>query len=554
MARPHPFLVGSALAALLASPAFGASGRSGGTITLEPLGSYRERVTVGGQQVCRKKIAEIIAYDRATRRLFVTNIADLAVDVLDLSDPGNPTRLRRVELGRYGAPTSVAARHGLVAVATAAVRAGAASPEPGRVVLLDGEGRVLRALSVGVTPDMLTFTPDGRTLLVANGGAPSDDYRVDPEGSVTVIRLKHGWRRAEVETAGFRGFDAAALRAQGVRIFGPGASAARDLAPEYIAVAADSRRAWVTLQPNNALGILDIAKAEIERIVALGVKRHDRPGQGLDASDKDGQIAIRRWPVQGVYEPDGIAAYRHAGRTYLVLADEGEPRSNAAFDETARVRDLRLDPGMFPNATALQADERLGRLVVSTVAADLDGDGDVDRLRTLGGRSFSIRRADGSLVHDSGDLIERYTAQDALYAPAPNLFNTPDDENSFDERSDNRGPQPDNVAVARIHGRSYAFVALERTSIVLVVDVTHPERPMLLGHAGTRDFTEDPKATGGADTGLYVNCAAGDLGPEGLLVIPADESPVGAPLLVVGYQTSGSTRVFRIAAGRRGGR
>jgi 2',3'-cyclic-nucleotide 2'-phosphodiesterase/3'-nucleotidase/5'-nucleotidase len=218
------------------------------------------------------------------------------------------------------------------------------------------------------------------------------------------------------------------------------------------------------------------------------------------------------------------------------------------------VRDLRLDPGMFPNATALQADERLGRLVVSTVAADLDGDGDVDRLRTLGGRSFSIRRADGSLVHDSGDLIERYTAQDALYAPAPNLFNTPDDENSFDERSDNRGPQPDNVAVARIHGHSYAFVALERTSIVLVVDVTDPERPMLLGHAGTRDFTEDPKATGGADTGLYVNCAAGDLGPEGLLVIPADESPVGAPLLVVGYQTSGSTRVFRIATGRRGGR
>jgi hypothetical protein len=550
MTRRH-FLLGGALALLLASPAISASDRGDrGAIALEPLGSYRERVAVGGRQACRKRISEITAYDDATRRLFVTNVADLAVDILDIADPRRPTLLRRVSLGRYGAPSSVAVLDGLIAVATVAVRDGAASPERGQVVLLDAEGRVLRTFRVGGTPDMLTFTPDGRTLLVANSGAPSEDYRVDPEGSVTLIRLDRGWRRAGIRTASFRRFDADTLRAQGVRIFGPGADAAQDLEPEYIAVSPDSRTAWVGLQANNALGILDIARARFERIVALGVKRHDRPGQGLDASDEDGRINIRRWPVLGIYEPDGIAAFHHAGRTYLVLANEGEPRSTEAFDETARVRDLRLDPIIFPNAAAIQADEQLGRLMVSTVRADIDGDGDVDRIRTLGGRSFSIRRTDGSLVYDSGDLIERYTARDELYAPAPNLFNTPDDENAFDERSDNRGPQPDNAVTARIDGRTYAFVALERTSIVLVVDVTRPERPVLLGHGGTRDFTQDPEATGGADKDFYVNCAAGDLGPEGLLVIPAEQSPIGEPLLAVGYQTSGSTGLFRIVRTR----
>jgi hypothetical protein len=280
--------------------------------------------------------------------------------------------------------------------------------------------------------------------------------------------------------------------------------------------------------------------------VALGTKNHALVGQGLDASDEDGRINIANWPVRGIYEPDNIAAYQHAGQTYLVLANEGVPRQNGAYDETARVRDLNLDPTTFPNAATLQLDDNLGRLIVTTVNADRDGDGDVDQLWTFGGRSFSIRRADGGLIYDSGDLIERITANDALYSPAPNLFNTPDDENSFDERSDNRGPQPGGAKVARIAGRTYAFVAPKRASGTLVMDVTEPNAPLFVQYIDTRDFTQDPKAIGGADTDTYVNCAAGDLGPKGLLVIPKNQSPIGAPLLIGAYETSGSTRVFRI--------
>jgi choice-of-anchor I-like protein len=548
MLSPKSFLLGTALSTLLASSAADPAS-AGPAIRLEPLGSYREPVTVGGQRVCRKDIAEVPAYDPGTRRLFVSNPADAAVDILDAANPRRLTLIRRVALGSLGSPTSDVASHGLIAVSVK--RTGDAATERGTVILLGTDGRILRRLRVGVGPDIVTFTPDGNTLLVANEGEPSADYTRDPEGSISVVDLSAGPRRATVRTAGFRAFDAATLRREGVRIFGPNASAAQDLEPEYIAVDADGRQAWVALQENNALAMLDIATARVTAIVALGTKDHGRQGFGLDASDEDGRINIRPWPVRGLYQPNAIAAYRAMGATYLVLANHGDPRQTDAFDETALVGDLRLDPRKFPNAATLQQDDRLGRLQVSTVDADTDGDGDADLLQSFGGRSFSIRRAGGALVHDSGDQIERITSDDAIYRPARNLFNTPEDENRFDERSDRRGPQPHGVAVASIGGQAFAFVSLESVGGLVVMDVTDPQAPVFQHYTDTRDFTQDPKAVGGADPERYVNCAAGDLEPLEARVIPAGQSPTGDSLLVVSYGTSGSTRLFRIVTARR---
>lgn len=80
---------------------------------------------------------------------------------------------------------------------------------------------------------------------------------------------------------------------------------------------------------------------------------------------------------------------------YLVTANEGDAR-----DEDERIRDLFLDPSAFPNAGELQQDENLGRLEVSTILGDNDGDGDFDELFAYGGRSFSIWDADGNLIFD----------------------------------------------------------------------------------------------------------------------------------------------------------
>ena len=126
-------------------------------------------------------------------------------------------------------------------------------------------------VTVGALPDMLTFSADGRYVLVANEGEPSDDYSVDPEGSVSVIDLSNGVASATVANAGFGEFERnmAELMDQGLRVFGPGASLAQDMEPEYIALSIDGETAWVALQENNAVAELDIAAGEITAISQL---------------------------------------------------------------------------------------------------------------------------------------------------------------------------------------------------------------------------------------------------------------------------------------------
>lgn len=299
--------------------------------------------------------AEITAYDPASRRGFVVNALAGAVDVLDLSDPANPARIETltVEAVAAGAVVnSVAVANGLVAVAVEANP----KTDNGYVAVFGAADLQLRgSVAVGAQPDMVTFTPDGRAILTANEGEPSDDYQVDPEGSVSVVDVTDP-TALTVRTAGFGAFDdqLATLRAAGVRIYGPDASVARDLEPEYIAVSADSATAWVSLQENNALAKVDIASAAITDILPLGFKDYGVDGQGIDASDSDGVINIRSWPgVVGIYHPDTIASYQVDGKTYLVSANEGDARAwgedtqaywdgdlNRGFVEEIRVKHL----------------------------------------------------------------------------------------------------------------------------------------------------------------------------------------------------------------------
>lgn len=925
-------------------------------VSLDPLGGYSTFKSAG---------AEIPAYDPLTRRVFVVNGADRTVDVLDLKDPSHPTRSFSLDVAAYGWPNSVAVRRGLVAVVVGGE--GEAKTQPGTVIFFNAHGKFLNALPVGPLPDMITFTPDGRWLLVANEGEPSDDYSRDPEGSVSCIRLRDPLNQgqikklgpADVITADFRAFNEVPLDPS-VRIFGPGASVAQDLEPEYIVVAPDSRTAYVTCQENNALAVLDLATCRFTHLVGFGFKDHNRtlgatlevvpfgplpsigstmagqqlflggfsglwfdgvdqttgrlrfithtdrgpngeptgndrpfllPGftpeivffevdpatqtlaltrrlplkdpagnpltglpntalagasanapyqderpvdlfgnllpldllgadleglakapdgsfwmvdeyrpalyqfdpsgvmldrfvpegtaaaagrpagtygtevlpailaqrrqnrgfeavalagaklyawvqsplrnpatasnstlnanrsvrilefdtlnhatrqylhlldnlpaanpndsradkigdavafggaeflvverdddalpddqsgdiqkriyrvnlagatdvsalsdavfhvngaskrldqltadelaahgirpvaktlhvdlnaagynrvekveglalvngntlavlndndfgvaniainpadgtfvvngepdpillgllrvhsTGLDASDRDGRINIRPWPVRGMYLPDAIAAFAVGGSTYLITANEGDARAYAAFNEEAAVRSLALDPVAFPDAAALKTDALLGRLAVTRTLGDTDGDGDYDELYAFGGRSFSIWDTAGQLVFDSGDWLEQLTSD---YLPA--FFNANNDGNRFDNRSDNKGPEPEGVVVGQVHGRPLAFLALERVGGVAVFDLSTPAAPRFAGYVNTRDFSVDP-ATGVSDG------TVGDLGPEGLAFIAASESPNSQPLLVVANEISGTTRVFQL--------
>ena len=510
--------------------------RTPATIELEKIGTW----VGGGAQA-----SEITAYDDVSRRMFVVNGALGTVDVVDVQVPSAPVRVGQLQFA--GSANSVSAYRGVVAIAVEnASKTAAGTVEFYRTTTLEP----LASVGVGALPDMVTFSPDGRYVVVANEGEPSPDYTDDPEGSVSIIELRglvhcddedeaehrfhdgdddDGRRPAprvrHVRFTAYNGRETA-LRAQGIRIYGPNATAAQDLEPEYVAIDGDSRTAWVTLQENNALAIIDLRSATIRELVPLGYKDHRLAGNGLDASDRDNAVNIRNWPVFGMYQPDGIAAFSVGRQTYLITANEGDARDYPGFAEESRVSALALDPAVFSDAVCggpCKDNARLGRLTVTRTLGQDPASGLYRELYVLGGRSFSILSASGARLWDSGDQLEQRTA--AL----PNVaFNASNTGNAFDDRSDNKGPEPEGVAVGRIGRKTFAFIGLERVGGVMVYDVSVPTVPVFATYVNTRAG------------------AAGDLGPEGLQFVPAERSPIKAPLLFVGNEISGTTAIFEI--------
>ena len=463
--------------------------------------------------------AEIVAHDADNQRLYVVNGAQNKIDVLDITDPSSVSLISQIDAAN---PNSVAYSNGVIAVASA----NDDEDSDGQVLFFDKDGNSLGSITVGNLPDMLTFTPDGSKLLVANEGE-AGDTATDPLGSISIIDMSNGVAGASETNLDFTAFDSSLndLIAAGVRIF-PGKSVSEDVEPEYIAVSADGAFAFVTLQENNAVAVVDISNEEILDILPLGTKDHSVDGNGFDASDRDDAINIQTHPVLGLYMPDSIASYDADGQTYFVTANEGDAR-----DEDDRIKDLTLDPTAFPDAATLQEDENLGRLEVSTIDGDTDGDGDFDQLFSYGSRSFTIWDADGNVVFDSGDQFEQITA-----SLLPDDFNSSNDDNDdFDSRSDAKGPEPEGVTIGEVAGKTYAFIGLERIGGIMVYDVSNPANAEFVQYVNTRDFSV------AADTS-----AAGDLGPEGIAFIAAEDSPNGIPLLAVGNEVSGTTAIFEL--------
>jgi len=449
--------------------------------------------------------AEISAYDPNMKRLFVVNNAgDSKVDVVSLENPASPELIKSIDITPFGGDVnSVAVKNGILA---AAVEANV-KQDNGKVVTFDtGTLALLKQVPVGALPDMVTFSPDGSFILSANEGEPNGDYTVDPNGSVSIISVADNFNAVTLDFTPFNDAQAE-LGAEGFRVFGPNATLAMDVEPEYIAVSGDSKTAWVSLQENNAIAKVDLESKSITEIIPLSFKDHMLRGNELDASDEDNAVAFKNWPVKGIYMPDALAAFSVNGTDYVISANEGDAREYEAFAEEERVKNLTLDASAFPNAAELQQDGNLGRLKVTATMGDTDSDGDYDMLYSFGARSFSIwHGATGAQVYDSGSEIGERLAAMSLYP---------------DDRSDDKGAEPEGVAVGRVNGSTIAFVGSERADAVLVFDVSNPAQPKFLQLLQTGDA------------------------PEGIIFIPAHESPVGKSLLVVSSEDDGVVKVFK---------
>jgi DNA-binding beta-propeller fold protein YncE len=521
-------------------------------------------------------VAEIIAFHPASKSAFVT--VDTTAEKssfrrVDLSSLGtvalqNPTVASSLPAGvtvsvaahvndsqfTAGGVQSLDVSGNLLAIAVQAAN----KTDNGVVAFygLDTSGNAtfVKKVTVGSLPDGVAFSPDGKHLVVANEGELSATFKtdgIDPEGSISIISVSNGVPADTATALDFKAFNVGGARAgelpAGVRLGRAGATVAQDLEPEYVTVSADSKTAYVSLQENNAIAVVDLDTKRLTKIFALGYKDHGLARNRIAASDRyaGGSPSasahtviptLKRYPgLYGVYMPDGVAAYTVGGKTYVLTANEGDDRDDfLATAETARVSSLTLDATAFPDGAALKNNAELGRLTAMAKHAagnfgDTDADGDYDRLYVLGARSFSVFDPEaGTLVYDSGDDLERIA------------YNAIDDEpNEATKlkliqaaqvlgRLDNKGPEPESVVIGQVGSATYAFVGLERASAIVVYDITDPTAPR---------FVQTVRNTTDLDNG--------DISPEGMKFVPATASPTGRALLLVGYEISGSLAVYQ---------
>ncbi len=562
-----PVALGLAMAALVGCESNSSSSSSS---TATQVVSGIERIGRSDSRGFDESAAEIVAFDKSRQRIFTVNANSGQVDVFNASDVTSLSLSETLDVqtmvvnaktnitstDQVGAANSIAVYGDLAAVAVEA----ATKTDHGWVVFIDlTDLSVESVVDSGSLPDMVTFTPDGSKAIVAVEGEP-EDYQSDPEGRVDIIDTT----TFVLTTASFTDFNEGGSRhselPSNVRIFGTivdasgkevrSSTVAEDLEPEYVAVSADSKTAYVSMQEANAVAVVDIDTATVSKIFALGFKDHNISGNGFDASDKDDKVNIANWPVYGMYQPDSIATYTVGGKDYFVTANEGDSRADWGTEqkdgsvdfagdplnlnmEEFRVEDLTLDATAFPNAATLQTDDAIGRLKVTSKLGDTDGDDEFEALYVYGARSFSIWDAeDGTLVFDSGDQFEQKT-----YERYGSDFNNDNAENDPDGRSDAKGPEPEAITVGEIDGKHYAFIGLERMGGIMVYDITTPSAPTFISYVNDRDISQDPDSVG---------AAAGDLGPEGFKFVSASASPNSKPLLIVGNEVSGTTSVYEV--------
>ena len=509
-------------------------------------------------------VMEIVAYNQATEWAYAINGQSgklAAIPLAGLTAGAHVEELTGTEIDvkalveaedstfQYGDMTSVAISPDSTTLAAALQAQG--SNDAGRVALFtceeDGSLTLEALVETGAQPDMVTFAGDG-VVLTADEGEPREGYGeniADPKGSVTVVDVE----AQESTVVDFSAFDSQRdqLAEDGI-VLKKGSAPSVDLEPEYIAVSGG--KAYVTLQENNAIAVLDIESQAFEGVYSAGFEDHSTTAIDLDKKD-DAYDPQTYESLLGIRMPDGIAAFTVEGTTYLVTANEGDAREwgdedLGTFYLSEDERDFGEEGVTSPTGAITAENSGLEGKVVFFKTEDFDGL-DPEKDYVFGGRSFTVFQATENGLEEvftSGDDFEALTAQ-----YVPEYFNASNDNAVLDDRSGKKGPEAESVTVGTVDGKTYAFVALERTGGVMAYDVTDPEAITFVNYVNTRDFGTTVEGSEEYEDGeLDKWVTGGDVAPEGLLFLDAASSPNGEPLLLAACEVSGTVAVYQLGS------
>ena len=499
--------------------------------------------------------SEIAAFHAGSKRIFATNGVKNTIDIFDISDVANPKKVGSVSLSPYGNDvTSVAAGKDVVVAVVHVSEKFSATGVPtttnGKIVVFDTNGKVLSSPDVlGVLPDSVTFAPNGTTALVAIEAQPvcakddpataakeETDYSKasDPVGGVSIVDLSNP-ASPVIRFAGFDQFTVAEMRAKGIAVSSVVNNVSKDFEPEFVS-AADNNYAYVTIQEANAIGRLNIGSATFESITRAFESKVANVAR--DTSDRDNGAGPRTYKnVVGASQPDAIAGFKVGSGQYFLTANEGDAREYTCLNDDLRGSVLKVDKRRFPNWTTMSGSAELGRAKINPNIGDKDGDGDIDTIHLRGSNSMTMYR-NGLVIWDSANLLDKIQTQAFGVANINGSHSWSSDKSTMNyvgqDRSDDKGAEPEGVAIGMVGNRRIAILGLERMTALAIFDITEPRNPVF------QEWLQmlPTKATPAKDVKYW--------SPEGIVFVPANESPSGKALIITSYELSGSLSIHQI--------
>ncbi|MES2657350.1 MAG: 5'-nucleotidase C-terminal domain-containing protein [Verrucomicrobiota bacterium] len=402
-------------------------------------------------------------------------------------------------------------------------------PQIGRAVFFDlNTGTVLGSLPAGYHPDMVTIkngkvavANEAQHAWAGSGNNIADFDSVQQPGSVTVIDA------SAVNAGNLTDFDFTTLVANTIDFNGVAAIAPlRDhtsfeaantkdkyfhIEPEYVAFSPDNTQLFVGLQENNAIAVLDLATNTWLNVTGLGQRDIT-----IDASDSDKAFDVTN-ATKGLPMPDALATWSAAGSTYIITADEGDARVDDGDIQrfAAAVTTYGLAAGFTPS-TNNNDFGRLNILKDQSLNGPVSPASDLDKIVSMGSRGLTLwkKEADNSV-----SFVSHLPLENELFKADPHRHNANNGgvKADYDARSDDKGPEPEAVAVTTLtDGTVIAVAGMERQNGVVVVDITNPLLPKVVRYINSND--------------------KGLISPETVVIVDPADSPTGTTLAIVGYE------------------